>query len=68
MKKDGDNKVATAGLLGNNRVWYDIYLTTAATTSTATDNISMPTTINKIIEDGQLWIVKDGVKYNALGL
>lgn len=68
VKKDGDNKVATAGLLGNNRVWYDIYLTTAATTSTATDNISMPTTAQKIIEDGQLWIVKDGVKYNALGL
>ena len=68
VKKDGDNKVATAGLLGNNRVWYDIYLTTATTTSTATDNISMPTTAQKIIKDGQLWIVKDGVKYNALGL
>ena len=67
VKKDGDNKVATAGLLGNNRVWYDIYLTTATTTSTATDNISMPTTAQKIIEDGQLWLVKDGVKYNVFG-
>jgi hypothetical protein len=66
VNADGNNKVMTAGLLGNNRVWYNIHLTTE-TTSTATDNISMPTTINKIIEDGQLWIVKDGVKYNVLG-
>ncbi len=30
VKQDGDNKLMTAGLLGNNRVWYNIQLTTAA--------------------------------------
>ena len=62
----GDSKVMTAGLLGNNRVWYDIYLTTA-TTSTATDNISMPTSAQKLLKSGQLIIIKDGIEYNAQG-
>ena len=62
----GDSKVMTAGLLGNNRVWYDIYLTTA-TTSTATDNISMPTPAQKLLKSGQLIIIKDGIEYNAQG-
>lgn len=68
VKKDGDNKVATAGLLGSDRVWYNIQLTTAPATSTAMDNVAVQTKAKKIIENGQLWIVKDGVKYNALGL
>ena len=29
VEESGDDKVATAGLLGNNRVWYNIQLTTA---------------------------------------
>ena len=62
-----DSKVMTAGLLGNNRVWYDIYLTTATTTSTATDNISMPTPAQKLLKTGQLIIIKDGIEYNAQG-
>ena len=62
-----DSKVMTAGLLGNNRVWYDIYLTTATTTSTATDNISMPTPAQKLLKSGQLIIIKDGIEYNAQG-
>ena len=62
-----DSKVMTAGLLGNNRVWYDIYLTTATTTSTATDNISMPTLAQKLLKSGQLIIIKDGIEYNAQG-
>lgn len=63
----GDSKVMTAGLLGNNRVWYDIYLTTATTTSTATDNISMPTPAQKLLKSGQLIIIKDGIEYNVQG-
>ena len=67
VKKSGDHKVATAGLLGNNRVWYNIQLTTEEATSTATDNIPVQSTAKKIVENGQLWIVKEGVKYNVLG-
>lgn len=67
VKNSGDNKVATAGLLGSDRVWYNIQLTTAPATSTAMDNVAVQTTPKKIIENGQLWIVKDGEKYNALG-
>ena len=67
VQKDGDDKVMTAGLLGDNRVWYNIHLTTAATITTAVENTSVQTTAKKIIENGQLWIVKDGVKYNVLG-
>lgn len=67
VNADGDNKVMTAGLLGNNRVWYDIYLTTATTTSTATDNISMPTPAQKLLKSGQLIIIKDGIEYSAQG-
>lgn len=62
-----DSKVMTAGLLGNNRVWYDIYLTTATTTSTATDNISMSIPAQKLLKSGQLIIIKDGIEYNAQG-
>ena len=67
VQKDGDDMVMTAGLLGDNRVWYNIHLTTAATITTATENISVQTVAKKIVENGQLWIVKDGVKYNVLG-
>ena len=67
VKNSGDNKVATAGLLGSDRVWYNIQLTTAPATSTAMDNVAVQTTPKKIIENGLLWIVKDGEKYNALG-
>lgn len=67
VQKDGDDKVMTAGLLGDNRMWYNIHLTTAATITTATENIPVQTAAKKIIENGQLWIVKDGVKYNVLG-
>lgn len=67
VQKDGDDMVMTAGLLGDNRVWYNIHLTTAATITTATENIPVQTAAKKIIENGQLWIVKDGVKYNVLG-
>ena len=66
VNADGDNKVMTAGLLGNNRVWYDIYLTTEAT-STAIYNTPAQTTANKMIKNGQLIIIKDGIEYNAQG-
>ena len=67
VKKSGDHKVATAGLLGNNRVWYNIQLTTEEATSTATDNIPVQSTAKKIVENGQLIIINDGVQYNATG-
>ena len=63
----GDNKIATAGLLGNDRVWYNIQLTTETTPSAVMDITPIQTSAKKIMEAGQLWIVKDGVKYNALG-
>lgn len=67
VNADGDNKVMTAGLLGNNRVWYDIQLTTEKTSSTAIDNIAVQTTAQKLIKHGQLIIIKDGIEYNAQG-
>ena len=67
VKKSGDHKVATAGLLGNNRVWYNIQLTTAGSITTALDNISTQTPATKMIKNGQLIILKNGVEYNALG-
>jgi hypothetical protein len=73
VEESGDDKVATAGLLGNDRVWYNLKLTTAAEfyaeeTPTALDNIinSENTTI-KTIENGQLIIIRDGEMYNAQG-
>ena len=67
VQASGDNKVMTAGLLGNNRVWYDIQLTTEKTSSTAIDNIAVQTTAQKLIKHGQLIIIKDGIEYNAQG-
>ena len=67
VQASGDSKVMTAGLLGNNRVWYDIQLTTEKTSSTAIDNIAVQTTAQKLIKHGQLIIIKDGIEYNAQG-
>lgn len=67
VKQDGDNKLMTAGLLGNNRVWYNIQLTTAESITTALDNISTQTPATKMIKNGQLIILKNGVEYNTLG-
>ena len=36
-------------------------------TSTALQNVAAPVKSNKLIENGQLIIVRDGVKFNALG-
>lgn len=65
--KDGDNKHMTAGLLGSNRVWYNIHLTTMANLPTAVDNLSIQTPATKMMKNGQLIILKNGVEYNALG-
>jgi hypothetical protein len=67
VQQDGDDKLMSAGLLGSNRIWYNIQLTTAATITTDVESIPMQPAAKKIIENGQLWIVKDGVKYNVLG-
>lgn len=67
VTQDGDNKLMTAGLLGNNRVWYNIQLTTAESITTALDNISTQTPATKMIKNGQLIILKNGVEYNTLG-
>ena len=67
VTQDGDNKLMTAGLLGNNRVWYNIQLTTAGSITTALDNISTQTPATKMIKNGQLIILKNGVEYNTLG-
>lgn len=67
VKKNGTDKEVTGGLLGNNRVWYNIQLTTEKTSSTAIDNIAVQTTAQKLIKNGQLIIIKDGIEYNAQG-
>ena len=67
IKKDGDDKVVTASLLGDDHVLYVITLTTGKKIATALENLTTTVAPVKAIVNGQLVIVKDGVQYNAQG-
>ena len=46
---------------------YNVTITTGAKISTAVDNVEATVAPVKTIENGQLIVIKNGVKYNALG-
>lgn len=64
--KNGGNSFITAAFLGNNRVWYNIQIAVPAlsTKLDLTDAVSSP---KKMMENGQLVIIENGVKYNVYG-
>jgi len=58
----------TAAIVGTDDITYNIQLTTpVAETPSALDNVTTTIAPAKTIVNGQLVIVKDGVKYNAQG-
>lgn len=61
------NKSATIGVLGSDHVWYNIHATTAEEVNTSLDNIHSNAVPEKVIENGQVVIIYEGVKYNAQG-
>lgn len=64
--ESGDDKVATIGILCSDNVWYDITATTAAV-STAVEDIHNLPTAEKVMRNGQLILIKNGIQYNANG-
>ena len=46
---------------------YNVTITTGAKISTAVENVEVSASPVKMIENGQLIVIKNGVKYNALG-
>lgn len=58
---------ATAGLLGSDHVWYNIMVTTKEAPVSAVDNITTTVAPVKMIQNGQLVIIRNGVKYNVQG-
>ena len=67
IKKDGDDKVVTASLLGDDHVLYVITLTTGKELTTGLENLDTTIAPAKAIVNGQLVIIKNGVQYNAQG-
>ena len=61
-------KTATIGVLCSNHVWYDITATTADEVQVAVENIPTHVAPCKIIENGRLVIMKNGMKYSATGV
>ena len=49
-------------------ITYGDYRTVCGTTPSAIDNTNAQTPALKTIENGQLVIIRDGVKYNAMGV
>lgn len=67
VTQTGDVKTATIGILCDDYVWYDITATTATELSTALESVEITTAPLKTIQNGQLIIIRDGIKYNATG-
>jgi hypothetical protein len=67
VEQTNDIKTATIGLLCDDHIWYDITATTADAIISALDNINTTEAPTKVIENGQLIIIRGGVKYNAEG-
>ena len=67
IKKDGDDKVVTASLLGDDHVLYVITLTAGKELTTGLENLDTTVAPAKAIVNGQLVIIKNGVQYNVQG-
>ncbi len=66
VTQTGDDKVATIGILCSDNVWYDI-TATSANVSTAVEDIHNQPTAEKVMRNGQLILIKNGIQYNANG-
>ena len=64
-KVDGKIKVEVNGLNSNDVPVHIVY--DAIGINTAVENVAVEHNVSKVLENGQLFIMKDGVKYNAIG-
>lgn len=64
-KVDGKLKVEVNGLNSNDVPVHVVY--DAIGINTAVENVAVEHNVSKVLENGQLFIMKDGVKYNAIG-
>ena len=48
--------------------YFTVYYADGSETTTAIDNTNADVKAVKVIENGQLFIIKNGVRYNALGV
>ncbi len=62
---NGALKVTIDALNSNDIPAHIVY--NAAGTNTAVDNVAVENNVSKVLENGQIFIMKDGVKYNAIG-
>ena len=63
----GDVMIAYIGVLCSDHKWYNITLTTGTELPTALENLDTTVAPVKVIENGQLIIIRNGVQYNAQG-
>lgn len=63
----GNRRIAGISVTTKQTTWEE-YTTTCTDTPSAIDNTSVETSVVKTIENGQLIILRDGVKYNAMGV
>ena len=67
LEKDGSNYTITGVFSDENSNKYNVMVTTKANPATSLDNLNSTVAPVKMIENGQLIIVKDGVQYNTQG-
>ena len=63
----GDVQIAYIGALGSDYKWYNIILTTGEKVPTGIGNINTTVAPTKVIENGQFFIIKNGVKHTVTG-
>lgn len=63
----GHRRIAGISVTTKQTTWEE-YTTTCTDTPSAIDNATVETSVVKTIENGQLVIMRDGVKYNAMGV
>jgi hypothetical protein len=68
VKQDGTKLIVDAELTASNGVVYIIHFVADTTTALVNvEGINKLGNIQKVIENGNVYIIKDGVKYNTLG-
>ena len=68
LEKDGSNYTITGVFVDDSdETKYNVMVTTKANPATALDNLNTTVAPVKAIENGQLIVIKNGVKYNAQG-
>ena len=67
LEKDGSNYTITGVFSDDNSNKYNVMVTTKANPATGLDNVTSTVAPVKVIENNQLIIIKNGVRYNAMG-